>query len=64
MIDVEKVRIRITELFRKAGLAVYNNPQDAIASISGVLEWKKYAGRVVAGNTPSSKPQLAEGGKG
>lgn len=64
MVDVEKVRIRFTELFRKAGLAVYNTPQDAIASISGFLGWKRHAGRVAAGDAPSSKPQLAEGGKG
>lgn len=39
MIDVENVRIKLTEMFRKAGMAVYSTPQDAIASISGILRW-------------------------
>ena len=45
-------------------IAVYNTPQDAIASISGILGWKRYVGRVVSGDAPSPRPQLAEGGKG
>ncbi len=40
VIEVEQVRIRLTSIFRKAGLAVYATPQDAIKAISGVLDWK------------------------
>lgn len=40
MIEIEEVRIRLTSIFRKAGLAVYSTPQDAIESISGVLRWR------------------------
>jgi acetyl-CoA synthetase (ADP-forming)/acetyltransferase len=39
ILDVEKVRIKLTEIFRKAGLAVYSTPQDAIASLDRVLRW-------------------------
>ena len=53
IIEVEKVRIRIAELFRKAGLAVYNTPQDAISSISGILEWKRYYDLRCAGGEPA-----------
>ncbi|HHO76524.1 MAG TPA: hypothetical protein ENN05_08875 [Deltaproteobacteria bacterium] len=40
MIEVEQVRIRLTSIFRKAGLAVYATPQEAIHAIKGVLAWK------------------------
>ncbi len=40
MIEVEEVRIRLSSIFRKAGLAVYSTPQDAIKSLSGVLKWQ------------------------
>ncbi|MBN2298167.1 MAG: CoA-binding protein [Deltaproteobacteria bacterium] len=40
VIEVEQVRIRLTSIFRKAGLAVYSTPQDAINAISGVLSWR------------------------
>lgn len=39
-VEIEEVRIRITSMFRKAGLAVYSTPQDAIESLSGVLRWR------------------------
>jgi acyl-CoA synthetase (NDP forming) len=40
MLDVEEVRIRLSAIFQKAGLSVYSTPQDAIASINGVLKWR------------------------
>jgi len=40
MVEIEEVRIRLASIFRKAGLAVYSTPQDAIESISGVLKWR------------------------
>jgi acetyl-CoA synthetase (ADP-forming)/acetyltransferase len=40
ILDIEEVRIRMFSIFRDAGLAVYRNPQDAIASISGYLKWR------------------------
>jgi acyl-CoA synthetase (NDP forming) len=42
ILDVEDARIKMFTLFRKAGLAVYNTPQDAIASIHGFLTWRYY----------------------
>lgn len=39
ILEVEKVRISITSTFRKAGLAVYETPQDAIESINDMLRW-------------------------
>ena len=39
ILEVEKVRISITSTFRKAGMAVYETPQDAIESISSILRW-------------------------
>ncbi len=42
IIDVETVRIKLTEMFRKAGMAVFSTPQDAIASISGILRWNTF----------------------
>ncbi len=39
IIDLENVRIKLTEIFRKAGMAVFSTPQDAITSISGILRW-------------------------
>ncbi|MEA2013919.1 MAG: CoA-binding protein [Thermodesulfobacteriota bacterium] len=39
MLDVEEARIKITSIFRKAGLAVYGTPQDAIDSINNILKW-------------------------
>lgn len=40
MLDLEDVRIRMFSLFRKADMAVYRTPQDAIASIHGFLAWQ------------------------
>lgn len=40
VLDIEEVRIRMFSIFRKAGMAVYRTPQDAIASIGGFLRWK------------------------
>jgi acetyl-CoA synthetase (ADP-forming)/acetyltransferase len=61
ILDIEKVRIRMTELFRKAGLAVYNTPQDAIASISGILMWQRYhAQQTAAGELTASAEGLLE----
>ncbi len=40
MVEIEEVRIRLTSIFQKAGLAVYSTPQDAIESICGVLNWR------------------------
>ncbi|HOM28812.1 MAG TPA: CoA-binding protein [Deltaproteobacteria bacterium] len=40
-IDIEEVRIRMTAIFRKAGLAVYRTPQDAVAAIQGYLTWRR-----------------------
>ena len=54
ILEIEKVRIRITELFRKAGLAVFNTPQDAIASISGILRWKRYHSGLNAPSNPAA----------
>ena len=42
ILDVEDVRIKMFTIFRKAGLAVYNTPQDAVASIHGYLAWRYY----------------------
>lgn len=42
ILDVEDARIKMFTLFRKAGLAVYNTPQEAIASIHGFLTWRYY----------------------
>jgi acetyl-CoA synthetase (ADP-forming)/acetyltransferase len=39
ILDVENVRIQITAAFRKAGMAVFSTPQDAIASIGSILRW-------------------------
>jgi acyl-CoA synthetase (NDP forming) len=39
ILDVETVRIKITAAFRKAGMAVFNTPQDAISSIGSILRW-------------------------
>ena len=40
MVEIEEVRIRLASIFRKAGLAVYSTPQDAIESICGVVKWR------------------------
>jgi acetyl-CoA synthetase (ADP-forming)/acetyltransferase len=42
ILDVEDVRIKMFTIFREAGLAVYNTPQDAVASIHGYLAWRYY----------------------
>lgn len=41
ILDIEDVRIRMYSIFRKAGMAVYRTPQDAIASIHGYLKWRQ-----------------------
>jgi acetyl-CoA synthetase (ADP-forming)/acetyltransferase len=40
ILDIEDVRIRMFSIFRKAGMAVYRTPQDAVASIQGYLRWR------------------------
>ena len=44
ILDIEDVRIRMYSIFRKAGMAVYRTPQDAIASIHGYLKWQRGTG--------------------
>jgi len=58
MIKVEEVRIRLTSIFRKAGLAVYSNPQDAINAISGVLRWR--VNHNAQANLPSDRKVLSK----
>jgi acyl-CoA synthetase (NDP forming) len=41
ILDVENARIKITAIFRKAGMAVFNTPQDAISSIGSILRWNQ-----------------------
>lgn len=40
-LEIEDMRIRITAAFRKAGMAVYRTPQDAIAAVRGYLTWRR-----------------------
>ncbi|HQG31582.1 MAG TPA: CoA-binding protein [Deltaproteobacteria bacterium] len=53
IIEVEKVRIKLTEKFRKAGLAVFTTPQDCIASISKILWWNMFRNQVL----PAAEPE-------
>ncbi|HDP26035.1 MAG TPA: hypothetical protein ENN34_11405 [Deltaproteobacteria bacterium] len=39
---IEEVRIMMENIFRSSGLAVFQTPQDAIASISGILAWNTH----------------------
>ena len=59
IIEVETMRIRITEQLRKGGLAVYTTPQDVIAGIDGILGWKRYLAAQSAGCGHPSGPRTA-----
>ena len=39
ILEVESSRIKMTAAFRNAGMAVFSTPQDALASIAGILRW-------------------------
>jgi len=41
-IEIEEVRIKMSSVFRDAGLPVYNTPQDALASLRGLWNWIMY----------------------
>jgi acetyl-CoA synthetase (ADP-forming)/acetyltransferase len=55
IIDVEKVRIKLTEIFRKAGLAVFNTPQDCISSINKILWWNRFRRQMSAQEKPDKE---------
>lgn len=41
VVDIEEVRITMTSILRKAGMAVFRTPQDAVAAIGAYLRWRK-----------------------
>lgn len=52
-LSIEDVRINMIDIFRSSGLPVFQTPQDAIASIRGVLSWYT---RVYSGKDPACEP--------
>jgi acyl-CoA synthetase (NDP forming) len=40
-LQIEEARIRICSIFKEAGLAVYDNPQDCIFSLRELLDWSE-----------------------
>lgn len=64
IIDVEKVRIKLMEKFRKAGLAVFNTPQDCITSINNLLWWNLLHNELLPEARPAKKVFSAAAAKG
>ncbi|HVN70530.1 MAG TPA: hypothetical protein VMU10_00790, partial [Desulfomonilia bacterium] len=62
ILDIEEVRIKMYSIFRKAGLAVYRTPQDAIASIDGFLKWRLKCGIGSDMRYPAFKQKKAASG--
>ncbi|HPI92025.1 MAG TPA: CoA-binding protein [Deltaproteobacteria bacterium] len=62
LLDIEEVRIKMYSIFRKAGMAVYRTPQDAIASIHGYLRWRLQPGSFSSMGYPACEQMLAEAG--
>ena len=57
ILEVESSRIKMTAAFRNAGMAVFSTPQDALASIAGILRWNLIRGELAA----QGAPEAAEG---
>ena len=62
LLDIEDVRIKMFSTFRKAGMAVYRTPQDAITSIGGYMKWRQRNEGASVGTCPAQGQRMVRVG--